>query len=368
MSAKNAAVLIWDLATCPSSSINAIASVQDIIGGGFSTIFAYAIQADQIPGIINDLSIAFNTKVMFGEYALYDVIANLLSSMNGKKQFNVVLISTKLSVWLSLFQQKQPTNLTIISTTDIRDDFDFSFLPPSIPTKLYSWPNLELIDGDISGGNLQAEEDIPKETPVKKSHSAKSSKSSQQQTVNEDSFSYNEEIARNSEDFEQQEQQPFSQESEDMESVNTAPSQGSPISQASPVFAQRNLLESNKRLNFNRTEPQEDLDQSPPPMAKSSKARTQKIQAPAPAGNVQQVSVQFKPLIEAMKLVGKSMVSYNDFITSLRGYCKIENIQINDAMELIESAVEGGIVIFDKSINYLRFRNRSLSTSTIQYV
>ncbi|EAY21400.1 hypothetical protein TVAG_198380 [Trichomonas vaginalis G3] len=378
MSSKVPTFLIWDVSTCKSTSIDIVEAVQDIVGLSFSTIFVFANQVNQIPQAISDLSIAFNTNVTFGDYALYDVISNLIASLNGKKQFNIAIVSTKLSVWLSLFQQKQPSNLFIFSTTDPRQDFDFSFLPPTIPTKIYSWPNLDIIDGDVSGSNLHVEEESPKEPPPKKAREAKSNRSERttpssqksqpiqrsSEEAEEDSFSYNEEALQNTEESElqQHDQASISQEYE------TAPSQNSPISAASPVFAQRNLLESNKRLNFNRTEPKEESENSPPLIAKSSKARTQRISAPNAGAKAIQVSAQFKPLVESMKLVGKSMVSYGDFLTSLRGWCKVENTQVDDPMELINAGVAAGVVIYDASINYLRFRNRTLSTSNVEYV
>ena len=113
MSSKVPTFLIWDVSTCKSTSIDIVEAVQDIVGLSFSTIFVFANQVNQIPQAISDLSIAFNTNVTFGDYALYDVISNLIASLNGKKQFNIAIVSTKLSVWLSLFQQKQPSNLFI---------------------------------------------------------------------------------------------------------------------------------------------------------------------------------------------------------------------------------------------------------------
>ena len=97
---------------------------------------------------------------------------------------------------------------------------------------------------------------------------------------------------------------------------------------------QQNLLESNKRLNFKAGQANQ-LDS--PPQQTNQKGGKRK--SAGNAQNILTISAEFRPLIEAMKSVGKSMVALNDFESHLKSFCQSEGIKVPDVMTLIQNGV-----------------------------
>ena len=336
---KSSSFLLWDLTSCPAVNCDILQSVVSLTGYKYSTFLIFADNSKDLPSSVSDFSIAANVIVHFGEYALYDTVADLLNCIKSTKKFNISVISTRLSVWLSLLQRCQPSNFIIFSAADPRNDFDFSFLPSTIPTKIYQWPSLGLIDDDVSGASDHRESDDDEE---EESNSNKRPQKQQYKTPTR---------------FQQQQQQ---QSSDNDEEDDTDTNPLSPMMNPSPM-QQQTLLESNKRLNFKSAQPKDQLDS--PPQTNSTKGGKRKS-----GGGALQISAEFRPLIEAMKSVGKSMVAYNDFETHLKSWCQAEGMKTPDPMTLIQKGVDSGLIIFDQKINYIRFRNRSIPSGQIEYI
>lgn len=350
---KSPTFLIWDAKSNKSDSIAIVASAQKALSTKFTKIFIYAEDSKDIPSGANELSISMNAVIRFGEFAMYDILADILLSLSKAKTFDVAVFSSELSIWFSLFQNMQPASFHIFSTTDPREDLDFTFLPMTIPTTLYKWPSLELVSEDISANSV-----------VKDSEDAIVEEEEQ---VEEQSLPQIKQQKTPPKNTRRQKQEQFYEEfvSNEEEEADEVPDQSigaSPImAQTQKINESQNLLESNKRLNFKSSTQKEIIDSPPAPLQKSSRKKAQG------AAQVQAVPMQFRPLIEAMKSVGKSMVSLNDFESHLKAWAKVEGIQAPDTMTLIQDGVDQGYVIFDKTINYLRFRNRSIASAQINY-
>ena len=341
MSTKSASFLLWDLTSCPSANVEILQSVISATGYKFSTFLLFADSSKDLPPSVSDLNISFNCIVRFGEYALYDTITDLMSCIKSTKKFNIAVISTRLSIWLSLLQRCQPANFLMFSSVDPRDIFDFSFLPPTIPTKIYQWPSLAIIDDDVSGASDQKDSSEDEEEEEENER-----RRPQQQYKTPNRYQQ-----RNSDDEVESEQ----------DSSRSPMMSSSPIQSQTQNLPTQNLLESNKRLNFKSATTKDPLDSPQTGVSKGKRKSSGNNQ------NVMLISMEFRPLIEAMKSVGKSMVALNDFETHLRSWSQAEGVKVPDVMGLILKGVDAGLVIFDQTINYLRFRNRSIPTSQIKY-
>ena len=86
-------------------------------------------------------------------------------------------------------------------------------------------------------------------------------------------------------------------------------------------------------------------------------------------GSAQQMTVpsKFQPLIEAMKSVGKAMISLSDLEEHLKKWSETLNLPIENINAYIAKASDAGIIIYDKSIKYVRFRNRQMANMNIEY-
>ena len=65
---------------------------------------------------------------------------------------------------------------------------------------------------------------------------------------------------------------------------------------------------------------------------------------------------------------GNSMISMSDLEKLFDDACDRLNLQASNMNTMIDKAADAGLVIVDKSINYVRFRNRAMATGPIQYV
>ena len=335
MSSKTPSYLLWDINTCPSPNVDVIQSIISTTGFKFSNVLIYTEIPKALPSGVNDLAIALNCIIRFGEYSLYDIIADLMSCITSKKKFNIAVISTRLSVWLTILEKFQPETFYIFSSVDPRDTFDFSFLPSTIPTKIYQWPSLALIDDDVSGAS-EVKEDSEHE---------------EEEEPRNQKFQTPARVQENDDE----------EENEQEDEINSSMMSPSLEKAQTQKIQQQNLLESNKRLNFKSSTTKDILD-SPQSGIPRNKRRSGAQQQ-----NEITISAEFRPLIEAMKSVGKSMVALNDFEAHLKQWAVAEGVKCPDAMSLIQGGVDAGIVIFDQTINYIRFRNRSIPTGHIIY-
>ena len=306
MSGKQKVFLIWDAVDCASQDATFIPKIAKRIKANFSEVMV--ISKDQrsiVPGL-SDLSTVMPVITRFGAHALYDVVVDIIAEISKKKtKFTIVLIANRLSVWINLFRRIVPQNLIVISQEDPNSCLDFAFLPDSIRTVLLRWPDLS---------ELQGMRDEPTMQSI---------------TMNEDTASLDEASI-----------QP---DDEELASAEQSMYTDSMMKSASPKI---------KPLS-NMTRQQISV--------RSPKAAPQ---SPDGVG----VPVKFQPLIEAMRSAGKAMISVSDLEKLFADACDRLNMPASNMTAMIDKAAEAGLVIMDKSINYVRFRNRSMASGAITYV
>jgi hypothetical protein len=81
-----------------------------------------------------------------------------------------------------------------------------------------------------------------------------------------------------------------------------------------------------------------------------------------------QLPAKFRPLVETMRGIGKAVISVADIEGPLRTCLARLNESIESPAAYLARAADAQIIVYDKSSNYLRFRNRGLATAAINYV
>jgi hypothetical protein len=124
-----------------------------------------------------------------------------------------------------------------------------------------------------------------------------------------------------------------------------------------------------KPASRNTIQPLDDLDDHEFDM-RSPLASKEVVKPPAQKTTTQKVQVQlkFKPLVEVMKSFGKAMVSLADLDRELKNWFTEYGGLSENTTTYIAKAADAQIVVVDKAINYVRFRNRNLAKSQIEYV
>ena len=69
-----------------------------------------------------------------------------------------------------------------------------------------------------------------------------------------------------------------------------------------------------------------------------------------------------------MRAAGKAMISLSDLEDLFADACERLNLPSTNMSAMIDKAADAGLVIMDKSINYVRFRNRAMATGSITYI
>lgn len=77
---------------------------------------------------------------------------------------------------------------------------------------------------------------------------------------------------------------------------------------------------------------------------------------------------EFKVMVEAMKSIGKAMIALSDLEELMNELSDELNQPIGNINEYIQRASDAGIILYEKSINYIRFKNRHMSNMPIEYV
>jgi hypothetical protein len=129
-----------------------------------------------------------------------------------------------------------------------------------------------------------------------------------------------------------------------------------------------------KPISHNTIQPLNDLEGHEFDI-RSSPATAREVAKPrggAPAQKIPpqkvQVSLKFKPLVEVMKSFGKAMVSLGDLEMELRNWFTEHGEPSENTATYLAKASDAQLVVVDKTINYARFRNRTLARSPIEYV
>jgi hypothetical protein len=268
-----------------------------------------------LPAAFGDLPIALPVTLRFGPNAVHDALIDCVGFFTQTKgQSTFVVITNSFPLWITLFQRLTPKLVVFVSSKDPSKSLEFSFLPESLPVRLLAWPSLEEVSG-------QPEHDEPTQ-PI-------------------------EPISTGEEEDAPEVSQPSGEPS--LDEVEAQPTR----SRAAPIQPLQNL----ERHQLDLRSPARQPDSEVTPKRQQQTAE-QVVQVPA----------KFQPLIEAMKSLGKVMVSVAD----LEGQLKIWSTRLNQPIDnigaYIAKAADAQIILYDKQINYVRFRNRTLASATIEYV
>ncbi|KAH0785288.1 hypothetical protein GPJ56_010699 [Histomonas meleagridis] len=320
---KQGTILVWDCTQCPSNNIEFIRKVSKMNKSSISKVIVLANDPKTIPSSINDLSVIFQVSIRQGEKSIYDAIADIVLFSNScGGEYSVILISNMFSIWLSLFQKIKPKNVILASSKNPQDSFEYEFVVGQFPITFLKWPSLEPLKNNAS---TIKETSTVYEIQEEKSESEKS----QKEEFDDDMF------------FEEEEINNYNQ------SIG--------LEEETENDGVEDLIQPLSNSDFKY---QIDLRS---PLSKSPRKSPRHV----PKEQAIQVDSQFKTLIESMKSIGKSMISMGEIEPLLKANMKkpIENIQ-----SYINKAVDANLIIYDRSINYIRFRNRAFSTAPIEYV
>jgi hypothetical protein len=323
---KGSEAVIWDCASCESESLEFISKLQRYRKTSFTAIIVAARNHSKIPSALGDLAVAFPVTIRFGDQAIYDVLVDVISFIvQTKGNCSFVVISNALPLWITLFQRTEPKYVTFVSSKDPRSFLEFSFLPEKVPVRMLVWPTLEELS---SSGQ---EESSPSHSSAAATGPAEEEEDTQ---MEEDTTEHPVEFADDA--TPRKPQVAAIQPLKSMESHHIdlrSPISGSPSS---------HLSDSDSAGSKKETKPIMD----------------QQVQVPA----------KFKALVEVMRSIGKVMVAIADLEGQLKIYSTRTGEPIVNPSVYIAKAGDAQIITIDKTINYVRFRNRTLATASIVYV
>lgn len=303
-------ILIWDCSTCQSDSIALIQQMSQMINKRFDQIILFSNEVQHIPDDASELTSLYSTTIRYGENALYDVIVDVVGFVSKvKSSGTVVLASSKIAIWLSMFQKYPINSLFIISDDNVEDTMELAFLPDSIDVQFVAWNNFQSGKRQVRVIKQKKEE----EEPV--------------QEVEEEYPHIDGNIS------------------------------GLSAMQAGLDSDSRTESDGLMDDDDSELEHQEQIYQNPQPPASKPRHDNDQIV----------IDMKYQPLIEAMKTIGKAMINLPVLTAQVKLTCQQLGLQEPNLSALISQASDEGIVIFDKSINYIRFKNRSLPNMQIVY-
>jgi hypothetical protein len=306
---KAADLLIWDSSSCQSQSIDFIPQLQRLRKVPFAGIIVVAPDPQTVPPSIGDLSIAYPVTVRLGLNALHDALIDAVGFfVQSKGQSGFVVITNSFALWLALFQRLEPKSVVLVSSKDPTKCLEFSFLPEHLPIRTLAWPILE-------EATTPARDDAPSPAhpPI----------------------------------------EPIPEEEDEEAAGNSEDDQGSEGGSRQGTTQPFPVLEKHQ------------IDLRSPSASTRGGEATPKRRSPEQA---MQVPAKFQPLVEAMRATGKVMVPVADLEGQMKAWAAKLGQPVDDRGSHIQQAADAQIVIWDKAINYVRFKNRALSTAPVEYV
>jgi hypothetical protein len=301
-------ILVWDSSTCPSKTIDFIPDLQRTRKAAFANIIIIAPDPHSLPSALGDLTVVLPVVVRFGPNAIHDAIIDVVSSLvSSKGQVGVVLITGKFSLWVSIFQRLEPKSVVFISNKDPNSCLELTFFPQSIPTKTLTWPGLEAVRSSNDRDLIDLASEPVEEEEVS------------ERLVQDDSG---------------EDESPGIQPLANLEKYQ--------IDLRSPAGGAQSHQSDSPEITPKRR----------------GHAREDVLQIPA----------KFQPLVEAMKSIGKALISLGDLEGQLKVWSEKLNEPIDNINSYIAKATDAQIIIYDKAINYVRFRNRAIATAKVEYV
>lgn len=304
---SGADVLVWDCSSCPSKTIGFLSELQAIRRAAFTSIFVAAGQSNQIPLSLGGAAVAFPITTRLGPYAIHDVVVDVLGCLaQSRGHCSITLISANFALWFAIFQRLPPKALLIVSSADPRMSLEFTFLPQTMPIRTLTWPNLE--DSASAGASRPPDSEFLHHMPDEMSGD-----------------------------------------------VPWEPNEGSDDRLNLTSHDVIQPLDDLEGHEFDIRSPVTSREVAKPP---AQKASLQHVQVP----------LKFKPLIEVMKSFGKAMVSLSDLERELKNWFTQHGQLSEDTTTYLTKAADAQVVVIDKTVNFVRLRNRNLAKRPIEYV
>ena len=346
MSKSIKSILLWDFNCCPANSTENLSQIMKLLKYNFTSIVCLAKDHSQFPPDLSDLSTLLPITMRYGVHSLHDSIVDVVYGIGQAKKFNFVLISNEYNIWMDLFQKLPPSNIVFISKNDPRQSLPFSFLPEKISYQVLHWPSLNELGGQTSNTYIDENDESDEPQFIKKKPFT------QQRQAQDDDDDDNDDV---DDDMEEDDE-------ENAESSFSSSKNNSPRMKFQKQRKHSPTTDKIKPLS-NLEKHQIDLRS---PVGSKSDKNDNKFKPQGRDNN--SFPLEFQPLIEAMKSIGKSMISKSDLEEQFSICCKNLNLPPQDLMSMIDKASSYGLIIYDSSINYVRFKNRQLANANITYV
>lgn len=378
--------LIWDCGTCKSNKVGFIRQISETLKLKISKIMIFLEALTDLPQEISVLSKIIPTIIRFGKNCIFDVIVDTIKlTKNQKNHFNVILVSNQLSIWISLFNRIEPSQIVFFTSSNPESSFEYSFLPKNIQTIKYQWPNLTLSENELTSqetnvlseetddvqdmSNLNDEElihNLQNDFPLLESSMHINDNEEEDTDILDQEGNIHKQITLNDKDFSTQSKESIEiqNEEEDQINIKDIPEEEDFRDELSSEI-EYGKFESNAEEYLKEEDSLKKANKKPTTLSQKNIVENYSTSNEEP---IFSIAIKFKPLIESIKNAGKSIISLSDLESYLKSYCEKEKIKISNTMSLINKASETGIIIYDKSINYLRFRNRQMMIGTIKYV
>ena len=373
-------ILVWDCSTCKSPTVAFIPQVAKKAKLNFNKILIYAQKAEDIPQDAGNISTLFDAIIRYGPNAIFDIIVDVISYTNKNHVSTFFIISDVQNVWATMFQTIIPENLFVISNTNQQNLLEFSFLSDNIVPRFVSWNDLPTISSLNVNFSKQAN---------KHGGRQKNQKWQQQQRMQFDEEEEEKETSQPTSNNQNNNQDQTEEEEEEERHEQVT---GNAAQQQSDSNSDDHDDE-----NANEDEPADDEQShirtfsqtmSPvgiKPLTTTETENTIDLRSPLTGNHIKEISSSFtpdvkpkksnnpviprvyQPLIESMKSIGKSMIQLSALTEEIKKTCQQLGVPEQDALSVINQAHNDGYIIFDKTINYIRFRNRALAKTNIEY-
>ncbi|KAK8838198.1 hypothetical protein M9Y10_035617 [Tritrichomonas musculus] len=376
-------ILLWNTNDCPSDSAECIYNISKLLKVTFTSIIVMANDHSQLSPDLSDAATILPISIRCGEHSIHDAIVDVVQSIMKNQKYNFVIISNDYAIWIDIFQRIQPTNLVFISKNDPRQSLSFSFLPDTVKCSILQWPSLREVTGSISGIEMvnDVEDDMSTSSQKPSKSQKKASPQQKQMTMQQKPKSQQ----RQQQQHQQQQPDFYSQQYDTENDYNSDANiyddnEEDITDESSYSYSKKNQ----QKVVFNqksspppeRIKPLSNLEKhqidlrsptgpSKPPVVDSIEPK--KSQFNQASKDQPSIPLQFQPLIEAMKSIGKSMISLSDLEEQFNICCKNLNLPPQDLKTMIDKASSNGLIIFDSSINYVRFKNRQIANTQIVY-
>jgi len=329
-------IVVWDCASCPARGVDFIPRLQRAAKTVFASVVVVAQDTRSLPAAVGDVAVAMPVTIRVGANATHDAVVDVIAHLSKcKGNCTVALVTNAFALWIALFQRLTPKGVVFVSGHDPRLCIEFGFLPVSLSPVVLGWPGLDpvvsgedveddLLDlGSGLGGLRAGDDDVDAEGEAFGS--------------------------------------PGGEEEEEEEGGSG--DGGRVLGRSGPSGSAIQPLGNLDKYQIDLRSPvsrdasfaSDGGDHTP---TRGTTGREQTFEVPA----------KFRPLIESMRAIGKAMISLGDLETRLKAWCAKSGDVLEGVQSLVSRAADAQLVIYDKSIGYVRFRNRAMANGTIAYV